>query len=325
MESQTKNRASFEQILAMAQDAFGKDIVLRKQDVTELEDGCYNAVYRLNLPEDRSVILKIAPPPDVEIMSYEHNIMKSEIEMLQVALENSIIPLPRVLFYDDSCRHVNSPYYFMKCMPGENFFKIKGTLSRQDSDIIEIQMGAYNRQLNQIKGDYFGLVGEPRMRGANWRDTFNVIFEAALSDGERKNTDLPYAAMRNVMTEYAAALNEVTEPFFVHWDLWDGNVMVENKKISGIIDFERALWGDPLLEVSFQPIVFEPGKITPFMQGYGQTHFTRNERLRRLLYDLYLCAIMVVECGYRQYTDDTQYKQTQERLRWLMQIAEEMR
>ena len=49
------------------------------------------------------------------------------------------------------------------------------------------------------------------------------------------------------------ALDEVQSPRLVHWDLWDGNVFVDpaTAQITGISDFERSLWGDPLMEVNF--------------------------------------------------------------------------
>ena len=39
-----------------------------------------------------------------------------------------------------------------------------------------------------------------------------------------------------------SCLDEVTEPRFVEWDLWDGNVMVRDGTIVAIIDHERAFY-----------------------------------------------------------------------------------
>jgi len=47
------------------------------------------------------------------------------------------------------------------------------------------------------------------------------------------------------------ALRDVTEPRLLHWDLWDGNVLRKEGRVSGIVDFERAIWGDPLMEFYF--------------------------------------------------------------------------
>jgi hypothetical protein len=90
----------------------------------------------------------------------------------------------------------------------------------------------------------------------------------------------------------------------VHWDLWAGNVFVSTAgnepRVSGVIDFERALWGDPLME-------FIPGRlrdIEAFEEGYGAPLLaTREQRLRRLFYNAYLGLVLVVEDGPRRYTD----------------------
>ncbi|MBK8136950.1 MAG: phosphotransferase [Chloroflexi bacterium] len=89
-------------------------------------------------------------------------------------------------------------------------------------------------------------------------------------------------------------------PWLVHWDLWDGNVFVDpaSGEINGIIDFERALWGDPLIELNFR----EYSDASAFGEGYGKAVLdTSARRLRRSLYDLYLYLIMVIEDDFRQY------------------------
>ena len=96
----------------------------------------------------------------------------------------------------------------------------------------------------------------------------------------------------------------MTVPSFVHWDLWDPNVFVDpdTLEVVGIIDFERALWGDPLMEAQFLAKIGDAA----FLDAYGIPMFpTPGAVSRRLLYDLYLFVIMVVEVAYRRYpTDD---------------------
>jgi aminoglycoside phosphotransferase (APT) family kinase protein len=93
-------------------------------------------------------------------------------------------------------------------------------------------------------------------------------------------------------------------PCFVHWDLWDPNVFVDPDSLDvvGVIDFERALWGDPLMEGQFLSKIGDAA----FLDAYGIPMLsTPGAVSRRLLYDLYLFVIMVVEVAYRHYpTDD---------------------
>ena len=44
--------------------------------------------------------------------------------------------------------------------------------------------------------------------------------------------------------------DEVKEPSLVHWDMWEGNVFVKEKHVLGIIDWERAMWGEAFMDDS---------------------------------------------------------------------------
>ena len=44
-----------------------------------------------------------------------------------------------------------------------------------------------------------------------------------------------------------------------------------------------------------------------FLQGYGITDFTENEKRRCIWYDVYLYLIMMIEGTYRHYENDGQY------------------
>lgn len=55
-----------------------------------------------------------------------------------------------------------------------------------------------------------------------------------------------------------AFFDEVTVPRLVHWDLRAGNVLVEQERITGLIDFERCLWGDVRMEVGFRTFARDP-------------------------------------------------------------------
>jgi thiamine kinase-like enzyme len=113
---------------------------------------------------------------------------------------------------------------------------------------------------------------------------------------------MPYQKLRDVLDNHSACMNEVSEPSLIHWDLWDGNLLIENGQITGIIDFERALWGDPLIEYYFTNASLDN---TAFKKGYGRyEQLSVMEQKRVLYYRLYLNLIMYVECYYRGYSDE---------------------
>jgi aminoglycoside phosphotransferase (APT) family kinase protein len=77
--------------------------------------------------------------------------------------------------------------------------------------------------------------------------------------------------------------------------------MVRAGKIVAIIDHERALYGDPLMEGGFTATQL-PGFGDPaaFLRGYRRGALTGAEQVRRRLSGLYLTLIMVIESVYRQ-------------------------
>jgi hypothetical protein len=77
-----------------------------------------------------------------------------------------------------------------------------------------------------------------------------------------------------------------------------------------VIDFERTLWADPLMEAQFRPLSWSG--VTQSMRGYGKTEFTPAELSRCRLYTLHLALVMHVECYFRQYDTDEVFNSSRE-------------
>jgi len=119
----------------------------------------------------------------------------------------------------------------------------------------------------------------------------------------------------------AGGLDEVTEPRYVEWDLWDSNVMVRDGTIVSIIDHERAFYGDPLIEGGFTATELPAfGDPAAFLRGYGHGELTGAEQVRRRLYCLYLTLIMVIETVYRRHADTRMYDWAREQLTASMEL-----
>ncbi|MFF5081595.1 phosphotransferase family protein [Actinoplanes sp. NPDC000266] len=160
------------------------------------------------------------------------------------------------------------------------------------------------------------------------RDGAGVVVKIAPGSGERRDVDLGYpcSVVRDVIAASEDCLDEVSEPRFVEWDLWDSNVMIRDGRIVAIIDHERAFYGDPLIEAGFTAIDLPAfGDPAAFMRGYGHPELTATERQRRKLYTLYLILIMIIETDYRGHTDTKQYDWARERLHEVMALFRESR
>ena len=131
---------------------------------------------------------------------------------------------------------------------------------------------------------------------------FNIAYEIHLSNEEQVILKIAPLKEVRVMTYEKISIDqmwlcldrdktvfeEVSESKLVHWDCWDGNIFIHSGKVTGIIDWERSIWGDPLMEVGFRTYADN----ICFQKGYGIRSLTENQERRALWYDIYLMLLL---------------------------------
>ena len=309
MESRTKNKQSREQIERMTRRAFGVGLAPGDEALAEMREGWFNATYGLTLVDGRRTVLKIAPPPDVAIMSYERNLIATEVAAMRLVSADPRIPVPEIYAFDEARQLCNAPYFFMAWLTGENLEHVKDALAPDVQKKIRFEIGAIMHAIHAVTGSYFGYPGNLGLQADNWRRAFSRIVDSVLGDGQARNVDygVPQSELRDLFNKHAPALEEVRTPCLVHWDAWDSNFFVTDGRVTGLLDFERALWADPLMEAQFRPFFGAFG--ADILRGYGKTLFTPNEERRSFLYMWHLGLVMVTECAYRNYDTDRVYRQ----------------
>ncbi|NNJ31315.1 phosphotransferase family protein [Lacrimispora defluvii] len=302
MNSLTKNIQSEETLLNLIHHAFPHAVCT---GIEELTEGYFNVAYKISLKHAPSCILKIAPPKDALVMSYEKNIMMSEVLAMRTVKEQSDVPVAKVLFYDDSLSLIHAPYFFMEILEGASFHSILSTLSPDVQSSIRTEAGCLNKKINSIQGKQFGYLGQPSLQGNDWYHVFSTMIELAFSDGERLSIDLKISKNQLFKDLEASKelFDEIKTPVLVHWDLWDGNIFVKDNRITGLIDWERSLWADPLMEVGFRTYISD----RDFYKGYGIESLSEKENIRVLWYDVYTMLLVSQECDYRQYDTRDMY------------------
>jgi aminoglycoside phosphotransferase (APT) family kinase protein len=307
MNSITKTKLSKEQIESLVRKAFGEDKNIT--GIKEFNDGWFNAIYSISFEDNSEVVLKVSPTSDIRVLTYERDIMNTEVKVMQLLRESTDLPIPEVYYYDKSRTLIDSEYYFMEKIKGEAYNKVKEKLSKEQRLCIDKQIGACNRKINEIKRDRFGSIAVEEKTGTSWSEVFIGMVKDVLRNGEEYEVKLPYEYkyIETLFTEHKVSLDKVTEPCLVHWDLHEGNVFVNESydKIVGIIDFERAFYGDPLIEFCFGKFYDRKN----FVEGYGKDLIvSKEDECIRILYDLYLSLIMVIECKYRQFDNEDHVK-----------------
>jgi aminoglycoside phosphotransferase (APT) family kinase protein len=280
----------------------------------ELHEGFFNAAAQLELDDGLQCVLKAAPLDTVKGLRYEQNIMKAEVESMRLVKACTSVPVPEIFIYDTTRSLLPSDFFIMKLLPGRPLHKIRQQIPAEQQVEIERSLGCMVYEMSQITHDVFGYWSQPQQPGTSWRTTFLQMIDWVIADGKDMGIELPipYADLYALMARHFDALDEVTTPRLVHWDIWDGNVFVDPQtcQVTGLIDFERVLWADPLLEAFFG----DRNPASHYAEGFGQGVLsTRSQVQRRMLYNTYLWMIMIIETFYRQYDNNWQINWATER------------
>jgi hypothetical protein len=110
-----------------------------------------------------------------------------------------------------------------------------------------------------------------------------AMVDALLDDAERWQSDLGATPeeIRTLVVQGGYVLDEVTRPALIHFDLWPGNIFVDGSRIAGLIDHERAFWGDPAA-VASSPTT---------SPGYGRSSFTTSRNADHAWADTGRCVV----------------------------------
>jgi aminoglycoside phosphotransferase (APT) family kinase protein len=305
MKSKTKNLLSDEQIIHLVKANFGEKTEVGK--IEELKGGMFNSAYRIGRTNaGDTIILKVSVRPGTPVLSYEKDLMQTEVEVYRMISEQTSIPVPRILCADFSKQIIASDYFFMTALKGEVMTGIKKKLSKENLNAIKKDLGNYFAQIHRIKGPYFGyFTTEPSRQFSTWKKAFLNMYHDILKDGKVHGVSLPYTRIERVLEKTSGLLDAIREPSLVDYDLWTGNIfLIKNSKgyqIEGVVDFERAFWGDPYAD--FPPIFMlaeDIWKDPVFWNSYSdasatQKKITGDDQVRITLYKMYIWLIMAVE------------------------------
>jgi len=299
----TKNRQSLETIQIMVDEAFPGYNIL---ELNELTEGLCNVAYLLVLDNDKKTILKIAPKDKHTLLTNEVNMMKAEIKAMQLSREYTDVPVAEVYRYDDTCTICDSEYFFMEVLDGQSYFSMKNTLTQEVISQVDYEVGMIEKKITSVKGEKFGLMGDSEHWTDNLYDMTYAMLCGVLKDAQEKNIFICFSAEEILaeLTMDKSCFLEVTQSVFVHWDMWEGNIFLKDGHVCGIIDWERALWGDALMDDRFR----RHTRNDDFLKGFGQEDFSKEEMRRICWYDVFLYLTMMTEGAYREYEDDGQYQ-----------------
>lgn len=237
--------------------------------ITELRWGSYNNAYRVEFAKDEPVVLRVAPEQERQFR-VEHGMMRNEYAAAPYFAVVADL-LPRIVFADFTRQLVDRDYLFETVVPGTPLPDVVGGRAGREHAPLFEQMGDVARRIHTVSGPGFGPVAGP------WCDTWSEAlvryFRVAADDVRDAGYDATdIRALADETERLAAVVDEITEPRLLHGDGWTGNFLVGgDMTVSGVVDWDRAEWGDPLSDWAIQRALQRPDSVRQaFWTGYGR-------------------------------------------------------
>lgn len=272
---------------------------------TELTEGLCNTAYLLELDNEQKLILKLTSGKRDGFLTNEIEMMDAEVKAMKIVAEQTDIRVAKVFCYDKSRTLIDGQFFLMEYLEGVSWHRQRDVLSEDENKSISRELGMIQKKLTSIHSDYFGMLGDEEHRFSSQYAFLQYLINNVLDDAVAVKVDLGVAPdqVLSALSADQELFSEVRVPSLVHWDMWEGNIFIQNNRLSGIIDWERAMWADPMMDDRFR---FH-NRNDAFLEGFGITELTENEKRRILWYDVFLYLTMMTEPIYRQYGDDWQY------------------
>lgn len=188
----------------------------------------------------KHVILRLFGHEKIQPRPY---IAGNEFRLLQ-HLEIPNIVTPRPLYFDQSQEIFPTPYLIYEYLDGE-MEKIQ-----QGSPRVTSQMAEVLAKINSIDRWKSNILFLPRLE--TWAK--KVIGSWPLQTDESLNE----IDIRRALLQFDV-LPIQNDPALLHGDFWIGNILWKDGKISGVIDWENAMLGDPVADLAVSRIDFAMG------------------------------------------------------------------
>jgi aminoglycoside phosphotransferase (APT) family kinase protein len=224
---------------------------LRAETVAKLDGGTNSAVFEVRARDGRAVVVKV----------YSDRLhWKLEKEVFVYGLLDGVdlaAPVPAVLAADESKALLPQNVLVLTRLDGVPVSSLVDRLSDRELARITRQIGAFLRSLHELGFDAFGYVGTDgivRAHDTNLR-YMRFQFDKKLREFAELGGD---DALRRRIERHVDRREELLagcrRAVYCHNDVNYGNVLVADdgsgRRMSGMLDFENVLAGDPLLDLA---------------------------------------------------------------------------
>lgn len=241
-------------------------------------------------------------------------------DLLEKIRDSTSLPIPELMSFDDSLAH-HPFHYLVLRLPSSNAqslssLRSSGALTPRQNAILDLKLGTFLRSLHSLQDDWFGLPGTQPDEDVcySWQDTFMLLLDGLLCELESIG-EIGRMLVEDIRRYLSRAIGsflfedaEVPTLVWLTGSADDVYVQVTEPcepneeaqvDIAYVLPtFDRAMWGDPMLEAFFMP----PGPSKALEEGYlegegGTLIIFPRQRTKRIWYTLFLALVVLAEAG----------------------------
>jgi len=237
----------------------------------------------------KPMVLRIAPPDDPSrMLFYEHRMMRQEPGIHALVQSRTDIPVPTILAHGLLDPRLGRDYVLMERLLGSPVSDI--SISRRAFDALLREVGRCLRQAHAITIDRYGYAGEhrPMEPQPDWASAFRVMWTKLVDDTERSGgySAEDAARMKRLLDRFMWVFERPVAASLLHMDVWAQNILTVGGELTGLVDWDRALYGDP--EIEFAVLDYCGISRPAFWEGYGAERLAdREAEVRRVFYFVY--------------------------------------
>lgn len=182
----------------------------------------------------------------------------------------------------------------------------------EQEESLVYEMGKVMANLHKVKVSGFGPFDNEQAKKGNLLGIHSSLKDA-MNAGLEENLER-LVTYQVISKEIATKMKELfeendllnsKESVLIHNDFADWNLLTDGKTITGVIDWDECVAGNPIQEIACWSTFFDPERIKPFLEGYfSETkmydNFEETFQLMRLRYTISKMALRVKRYTYEQ-------------------------
>lgn len=208
--------------------------------------GMFNAVYKV-VADGKSYAIKIAPTATMSVMTYEKNLLDTEVMWYRVMAEKTNIDVPKIYYVDKSKSIIPAPYFIMEFVEGDTLNALK--LDPEERKAANLKLIENVAQLHEIRSEKFGYVQNGLFD--NWYDALASFVQSCIDDLTKVGKKSRRAQKVLQYVKSNKQLLQSVKGCLVNYDAWDLNI-VGRRTDDGLkctwIDPERGFFGDAVFD-----------------------------------------------------------------------------